>query len=203
MVDHSLKLPREIYRVPSLWPQVFTLNNYRILIEDKGFLRRHPQQPHRRRTRDAHLGVHLVLRRLLDGALPLPLPRAHRPPDPVRLSDADLAAVHPAVDHDGAAAARQLAARSDPRLPDLLAAAQHLAAAGLLPRRPARTRGAGHDRRPEPPRRAVPHRAAALGAGPRRGRDLHLHRRLERAAAGAGADHLGIAAHRAARRSTT
>lgn len=38
MVITSLKLPREIYRVPALWPQVFTLNNYRILIEDKEFL---------------------------------------------------------------------------------------------------------------------------------------------------------------------
>jgi multiple sugar transport system permease protein len=38
MVITSLKLPREIYRVPSLWPQVFTSNNYRVLLEDKGFL---------------------------------------------------------------------------------------------------------------------------------------------------------------------
>ena len=34
----TLKLPREIYRQPSLWPHVVTWNNYRILIEDKGFL---------------------------------------------------------------------------------------------------------------------------------------------------------------------
>ena len=38
MAITSLKLPREIYRVPSLWPQVFTLNNYRALIDDRGFL---------------------------------------------------------------------------------------------------------------------------------------------------------------------
>src|SRR3954463_6590224 len=38
MVITSLKLPREIFRVPSLWPQVFTESNYRILIQDKGFL---------------------------------------------------------------------------------------------------------------------------------------------------------------------
>jgi multiple sugar transport system permease protein len=38
MVITSLKLPREIFRMPSLWPQVFTWNNYRILIEDVGFL---------------------------------------------------------------------------------------------------------------------------------------------------------------------
>jgi multiple sugar transport system permease protein len=38
MVITSLKLPREIFRVPSLWPQVFTQTNYRILIEDKEFL---------------------------------------------------------------------------------------------------------------------------------------------------------------------
>lgn len=39
MIVTSLKLPREIYRIPSLWPQVFTLDNYRILIFDKDFLR--------------------------------------------------------------------------------------------------------------------------------------------------------------------
>ncbi|MCC6705829.1 MAG: carbohydrate ABC transporter permease [Thermomicrobiales bacterium] len=38
MVITSLKLPREIYRVPSLWPQVFTSNNYRVLIVEKEFL---------------------------------------------------------------------------------------------------------------------------------------------------------------------
>jgi multiple sugar transport system permease protein len=38
MVITSLKLPREIFRVPSLWPQVFTGANYRILVEDKEFL---------------------------------------------------------------------------------------------------------------------------------------------------------------------
>lgn len=38
MVITSLKLPREILRVPSLWPQVFTLNNYRILIADSNFI---------------------------------------------------------------------------------------------------------------------------------------------------------------------
>lgn len=38
MAITSLKLPREIYRVPSLWPKIFTDNNYRILIEDKDFL---------------------------------------------------------------------------------------------------------------------------------------------------------------------
>jgi multiple sugar transport system permease protein len=38
MVVTSLKLPREIYRVPSLWPQVITDQNYRVLIEEKGFL---------------------------------------------------------------------------------------------------------------------------------------------------------------------
>ncbi|MHB2167801.1 carbohydrate ABC transporter permease [Alsobacter sp. R-9] len=38
MTITSLKLPREIYRQPSLWPNVITFNNYRQLIEDKGFL---------------------------------------------------------------------------------------------------------------------------------------------------------------------
>lgn len=38
MAITSLKLPREIYRTPALWPQVFTLNNYRLLLEEKGFL---------------------------------------------------------------------------------------------------------------------------------------------------------------------
>lgn len=38
MVVTSLKLPREIYRMPSLWPQLITLENYRILLSDKDFL---------------------------------------------------------------------------------------------------------------------------------------------------------------------
>ncbi len=38
MIITSLKLPREILRQPSLWPLVFTLNNYQALIEDKQFL---------------------------------------------------------------------------------------------------------------------------------------------------------------------
>jgi multiple sugar transport system permease protein len=37
--------------------------------------------------------------------------------------------------------------------------------------------------------------AAAVGAGPGGGGDLHLHRGVERAAAGAGADHVGKRAH--------
>ncbi|MEO1018224.1 MAG: carbohydrate ABC transporter permease [Pseudomonadota bacterium] len=38
MAITSLKLPREIYREPALWPQIFTLTNYYKLIDDKGFL---------------------------------------------------------------------------------------------------------------------------------------------------------------------
>ncbi len=38
MLITSLKLPREIYRQPALWPHVFTLNNYRLLLEEKEFL---------------------------------------------------------------------------------------------------------------------------------------------------------------------
>jgi multiple sugar transport system permease protein len=38
MVVTSLKIPRDIYRTPSLWPKAFTAENYRILLEDKGFL---------------------------------------------------------------------------------------------------------------------------------------------------------------------
>lgn len=38
MVITSLKLPREIYRTPSLWPSVFTLDNYRVLLTEKNFL---------------------------------------------------------------------------------------------------------------------------------------------------------------------
>ncbi len=38
MVITSLKLPREIYRMPSLWPHVFTAANYRSLIVGKDFL---------------------------------------------------------------------------------------------------------------------------------------------------------------------
>lgn len=38
MVVTSLKLPREIYRVPSLWPKTFTLDNFSKLLADGGFL---------------------------------------------------------------------------------------------------------------------------------------------------------------------
>ncbi len=38
MIVTSLKLPRDIYRMPSLWPRVITWNNYDILINDKNFL---------------------------------------------------------------------------------------------------------------------------------------------------------------------
>jgi multiple sugar transport system permease protein len=38
LVVTSLKIPRDIYRTPSLWPKTFTAENYRILLEDKGFL---------------------------------------------------------------------------------------------------------------------------------------------------------------------
>lgn len=38
MIITSLKLPREIYRVPSLWPKTFTLNNFQDLLADGGFL---------------------------------------------------------------------------------------------------------------------------------------------------------------------
>jgi len=38
MIITSLKLPREIYRVPSLWPKTFTLDNYGKLLSDGTFL---------------------------------------------------------------------------------------------------------------------------------------------------------------------
>src|SRR5215216_2107929 len=38
MFTISLKIPREIYRLPSLWPNIVTLDNYRELIEEKEFL---------------------------------------------------------------------------------------------------------------------------------------------------------------------
>jgi multiple sugar transport system permease protein len=38
MIITSLKLPREIYRVPSLWPKAFTLDNYTKLLADGSFL---------------------------------------------------------------------------------------------------------------------------------------------------------------------
>ena len=39
MVITSLKLPKEIYRLPSLWPKVFTSTNYHTLIYKDHFLR--------------------------------------------------------------------------------------------------------------------------------------------------------------------
>lgn len=38
MFTISLKVPRDIYRTPSLWPTATTLDNYRILIDEKDFL---------------------------------------------------------------------------------------------------------------------------------------------------------------------
>jgi multiple sugar transport system permease protein len=38
MITISLKIPRDIYRTPSLWPDVVTLDNYRELIEERDFL---------------------------------------------------------------------------------------------------------------------------------------------------------------------
>ena len=38
MIVTSLKLPREIYRVPSLWPKTFTLDNFNKLLADGNFL---------------------------------------------------------------------------------------------------------------------------------------------------------------------
>ncbi|MET3896603.1 multiple sugar transport system permease protein [Devosia sp. UYZn731] len=38
MIITSLKLPREIYRVPSLWPKTFTLDNYQKILSDGQFL---------------------------------------------------------------------------------------------------------------------------------------------------------------------
>ncbi|MEZ4531468.1 MAG: carbohydrate ABC transporter permease [Thermomicrobiales bacterium] len=38
MVTISLKIPRDIYRTPSLWPNLVTSDNYRVLIEEKDYL---------------------------------------------------------------------------------------------------------------------------------------------------------------------
>ncbi len=38
MLTISLKIPRDIYRTPSLWPDQVTMDNYRILIDEKDFL---------------------------------------------------------------------------------------------------------------------------------------------------------------------
>lgn len=38
MLTISFKLPKEIYRLPSLWPQAPTLENYRELLVERGFL---------------------------------------------------------------------------------------------------------------------------------------------------------------------
>ena len=38
MLTISLKIPRDIYRTPSLWPHNVTGDNYRELIDEKGFL---------------------------------------------------------------------------------------------------------------------------------------------------------------------
>ncbi len=38
MFTISLKIPRDIYRTPALWPDFVTADNYRVLIEEKKFL---------------------------------------------------------------------------------------------------------------------------------------------------------------------
>ncbi|MGH2558883.1 MAG: carbohydrate ABC transporter permease [Thermomicrobiales bacterium] len=38
MFTISLKIPRDIYRTPSLWPDLVTLDNYRELINERGYL---------------------------------------------------------------------------------------------------------------------------------------------------------------------
>jgi multiple sugar transport system permease protein len=38
MITISLKIPRDIYRTPSLWPDLVTLDNYRELINEREFL---------------------------------------------------------------------------------------------------------------------------------------------------------------------
>ena len=38
MLTISLKIPRDIYRTPSLWPDFITSDNYRVLIKEKEFL---------------------------------------------------------------------------------------------------------------------------------------------------------------------
>ncbi|CAN5827146.1 hypothetical protein BH20CHL4_BH20CHL4_06610 [soil metagenome] len=38
MLTISLKIPRDIYRTPSLWPDLVTLDNYRELINEREFL---------------------------------------------------------------------------------------------------------------------------------------------------------------------
>ncbi len=38
MLTISLKIPRDIYRTPALWPDTVTMDNYRELIEEKDFL---------------------------------------------------------------------------------------------------------------------------------------------------------------------
>ena len=78
MIVTSLKLPREIYRMPSLWPHALTLNNYHVLIADKGFLLAVRNSFLVADVGHGDLGDHLVLRRLFAGPLPLPLPRAGR-----------------------------------------------------------------------------------------------------------------------------
>ena len=77
MVITSLKLPREIYRAAlALAAGLHARTTIDNLIEDKGFLTAIRNSLIVAATRDRDLGADLVLRGLLDGALPLPLPRA-------------------------------------------------------------------------------------------------------------------------------
>ena len=146
MVLISLKLPKDIYRTPSLLPIGATTQNYVDLLTTQGFL--------------LNMGNSLLVASVativsvsISCLAAYSLVRLkYRDRDWIgrlilcQLSDAGLAAVHPAVGHHRPAQTRQHAARPDLCVPDLLDAARHLAADGLLPQHPARSRGAGHGR---------------------------------------------------------
>ena len=148
----------------------------------KGIPDQYQEQPDRCRLRDGDLAGDFEPGGLLGRAVQVQVQGSHRADHSLRLPDPDLAPVHSARDHRCAARHRQFALRADHRLPDLLVAVEHLAPAGLFPERAAGTRRAGDGRWQHPARGAFQDPDPAFVAGVGRGFDLHLHRRLERAA---------------------
>ncbi len=147
MIITSLKLPREIYRVPSLWPQTFTLDNYSKLLSDGTFLLA---------IRNSFIVSSMVtvisvfissfaaysmvrFRYRFRGFFGRLILFAYLTPSSLLFIPLSIvmAQLHLGNSPD----------RADLRLPYLLAAAFDLAAAGVFPRRAARARGAGDDRR--------------------------------------------------------
>ncbi len=198
MIVTSLKLPRDIYRVPSLWPKTFTFDNFGKLLADGQFLlsirnsfivastvtiisviissfAAYSMVRFRYRFRGV-IGRLILFAYLTPGSLlfiPLSIVMAQ-----LKLGNSltGLILVYLTFSLPLSTWLLQGYFRGVPR---------ELEEQGMID-------GLNSLRR------AAPDHPAALGSGARGGRHFHLHRRLERAAVRTGADHVRKRAHRAA-----